>query len=203
MQTKIKINDIDATVEVNRFVDVLEMHIEDLAAQTGQFLKNRLALRNYISVDVMDETEQYWGGCVWVPPGTVTVTTTDGHERVVEFGVFTQIVEVNPGIEGLELEPFFPLSPPNLDFLYDINNPQHLGFDIIATPKCTAESFEWGFNGGNGIMAFKELYDKHTKWDADKRHMRVIVYHNRYMGYHFDQANRSTILKYYRPKLKG
>ena len=46
-------------------MDVLEMHIEDLTAQTGQFLKNRLALRNYISVDVMDETDQYWGGCVF------------------------------------------------------------------------------------------------------------------------------------------
>ena len=191
---KVKINNVDTTVEASNYMNILELHIEELLQLTKQELKNKLALRNYIEVNIMDKEDNYWGGCIWVPPGVVTLTTTDGHERQIPFDIFVQIIEVTPGIEGLELVPIHPLSPNNTDLIENVNNPSGIGWSIIASPTCTEDTFDWRFNAGNGIMAFKKCYEEHK---------RVILYHNRYIGYHFDPANRSTILRYYKPKSKG
>lgn len=201
MKIPMEVNSIPVTVEFDRYVQALDLHVEKLSKMIGHDLKTRMTLRNFVEVVLYREDgETIWGSSLWVPPATHTLITSDGHEQKFVFDSFVQIIEVTPGIDGLELEPISPLSPTNNDLLYDINHPVGLGFDIIAKPTCTEDRFEWNFNAGNGLLAFYEQYQSHKMIDGGTGHTRVVLYHNHYMGYHFDKASRQTILRYYKPK---
>lgn len=201
MRIPMKVNSVPVTVEFDHYIQALDVHIEKLSKMIGHELKTKMILRNFVEVDIYNEDgETIWGSTLWVPPATHTITTSDGHGRKIELDSFVQIVDVIPGIPGMELEPISPLSPTNTDLLYDINNPTGLGFNIIAKPTCTEDRFDWNFNAGNGLLAFYEQYQNHKMIDRDTGLTRVILYHNHYMGYHFDKATRQTILRYYKPK---
>ena len=198
MKINIEVNRIPVTVEADRYVDILDMHIEKLTKMIGHDLKTRMAIRNYVEVTIYRDDGSVWGSTLWIPPMKQALIATDGHERVLDFDSFIQIVEVIPGIPGLELEPISRLSPSNGDLVFDINAPTSFGFMIVAVPHITTEQFDWGFNGGNGLLAVYDQFQKHKMTDKDG-YTRAILYHNHYMGYHFDKAANSTILRYYKP----
>lgn len=201
MKINIDINCAKTVIEANRYEDVINMHIKKLLDMLGNNLRSdgyQLTLRNYVEVTVYNVNDRVWGRTIWVPPTTQHMITSDGHTRSFKFDHFVQIVEVVPGIPGMELVPISPLSPINTDLLYDINKPSELGFEIIASPIIDNEQFDWKFNAGNGLIAFYNQCNNHKVTDKDG-YTRVVLYHDRYMGYHFDRATDSTILKYYKP----
>lgn len=198
---KVRLNDIDGMLYAEKGMEgVLTMHILDIAELLHQKIENRMVLRNYLLLEVLDEKDNIIGSTTWVPPIAYTMESrADGYIRPLNIPYFTQITEVTPGIEGKELTPIDPFAPVNREIYMDVNNRGFDTINVLGVITHTPDKFDWGFNGGNGIMNFVNMMKKYVM-DADSERPRLIMYHDRFIGYHFEPASEETILKYYKIK---
>ena len=77
----------------------------------------------------------------------------------------------------------------------DINNPDNTQLDYVAEIKVD-KTINWGINGLNALLLFKQLCDDHEVANPHGRDF-ILINYNPYIGYWFGNITHEALKRYF------
>lgn len=140
---------------------------------------------SYIVINLESGDVRRWK--IWTRAKSVNYDSTDGwfnNYKITDLPIC--IAAEDPG------KPFSVIGSPSNDWLYkDINHLTGLQFDYLAEIKLEKE-INWGFNGVNALMLFKEKCEEYTTMNQ-RGDEYVLIKYNPEIGYWFGTIGEETM----------